>query len=110
MTNNTQVTQFRKALYLTLPGRPDACTGLIRALAGNQGIQSVVAFCESELFRRAPASVGRAIAALWPRGRDQKGVHEVSRAGRSAGSRDVEGVNCGTFREETVRIMVGNSS
>ncbi len=49
-----------------LAARRDACMDLIRALAGNQGIQSVVALCESELFRRGHASVGRVIAALRP--------------------------------------------
>lgn len=51
---------------------------LISAVAGNQGVQSVVALCESELFRRGHASVGRVIAALRPRGGDQKEIREAA--------------------------------
>ena len=68
MTQDDQFTQFRNALYRTLPWMADAIMDLIDALASNQGCQSVVALSESPEFRREHGSVFRAIAALRPKG------------------------------------------
>lgn len=68
MKQDDQWTQFRNALYRTLPWMADAIMDLIDALASNQGCQSVIALSESPQFRRVHGSVFKAIAALRAKG------------------------------------------